>query len=76
MEGAHGWFDFGARGDVVGDIVHEGGEGDAPRVCLCSGLGCQWCEMFFCAEGDLGKEGEEESRTVWVFCLPLLLLFG
>lgn len=23
---------------------------------------------------DSGIEGEEESRTVWAFCLPLLLL--
>lgn len=47
MEGAHGWFDFGARGDVVGDIVDEGGEGDAPRVCLCSGLGVSGVKCFF-----------------------------
>ena len=38
LEAAQGGLDFCAGGDIVADIVDEGGNGDSPRV----GLRCYW----------------------------------
>lgn len=34
LEATEGGLDVVARGDVVGDIIDEGGDGDPARVCL------------------------------------------
>ena len=41
LEATEGGFDIFARGDVVGDIIDERGDGDPARVCL--GCYCSSC---------------------------------
>lgn len=48
LEAAEGGFDIFARGDVVGDVVDEGGYGDPAGVCL----------GFYCARALLDMVSE------------------
>jgi hypothetical protein len=81
LEGAEGRLDFLAGGDVVADIVDEGGDGDPARVGLCcyrAGLEGLVFWFFECGHGievgawKLEGRGFEQNKN-WEFTSSLSL---
>lgn len=79
MKRAEGGFDFCAGVDVVGDIVDEGGDGDAACVCLGGagdGFTAVLCVFMFSLPIVIaerrGALGRKFGRTFGVACLPYL----
>ena len=46
LERAESGLDLGAGGDVIGDIVDEGGFGDPARIALCPLFAVGWMDVL------------------------------